>query len=263
MRRIGRHVVINNLAFRHLVEVGLGILVFQQLVDRDDVKRTVAEGEAGRHVQALEDGLDLFLAAVVGDGVDVAEAERADEQRALVAPGHLPRGQHVRCVDFDLEARRQLDLFHQRGEFGVRRAGRRPGRRRQALLRFGLVAEEPVVGRMGPEFLGAGLVFLQRFCLCAGLGDPQTRDPRNGEDGGARNNGSIESRFHRVTPYAAQVEPRLVYCLNATRDELLVWCRVGRPQNATTSGPREKRAPRGPAGRKAIEKKFLQAGRSG
>jgi hypothetical protein len=39
--------------------------------------------------------------------------------------------------------------------------------------------------------------------LCAGLGDAQTSDPRDGEDGGARHNGSIESRFHRVTPYAA------------------------------------------------------------
>jgi hypothetical protein len=64
---------------------------------------------------------------------------------------------------------------------------------------------------MGPEFLGAGFVFLQRFLLRAGLGDSQARDPRNGEDGGARNNGSIESRFYRVTPYAAYVEPRLVY----------------------------------------------------
>src|SRR5260370_23176379 len=42
--------------------------------------------------RSLENGLDLFLAVVVLDRVDVAEAEGADEQRTLVAPRHLPRG---------------------------------------------------------------------------------------------------------------------------------------------------------------------------
>jgi hypothetical protein len=51
---------------------------------------------------------------------------------------------------------------------------------------------------MGPEFLVAGLVALEGFLLCAGLGNAH-----HGEDGGARKNGSIEDRFHRVTPYAA------------------------------------------------------------
>ena len=198
MRGVGRHVVIHHLAGAEIVEIGFGVVVSDQLVDGDDVERAIPEGEAGRHVEALEDGLDLFLAAIVLDGVDVAEAERADEQRALVAPGHLPRRQHVGGVDFDLEARRQLDLLHHRREFGVGRAGRRPRRRRQALLGFGLVAEEPVVRRMGPEFLGAGLVFLQWLLLCAGLAGP--RDKGNCRE---RKNRSIESRFHRVTPYAA------------------------------------------------------------
>ena len=104
MRGIGRHIVIDHLAFAELVEIGFRVVVFDQLVDRDDVERTVAKRQAGRHVEAFEDGLDLFLAAGVGDRVDVAEVERADKQRALVAPGHLPRRQHARCVDFDLEA---------------------------------------------------------------------------------------------------------------------------------------------------------------
>ena len=104
MRHVGRHVVIDHLAVAELVEVGFSVVVFDQLVDRDDVQRTIPEREAGGHVQSLEDGLDLFLAASVGDRVDVAEAERADKQRALVAPGHLPRRQHARCVDFDLKA---------------------------------------------------------------------------------------------------------------------------------------------------------------
>ena len=159
MRGIGRHVVIHHLAGAEIVEIGFGVFVFDQLVGRDDVERAVEKRQTGGHVEALEDGLDLPLPAIVLDRIDVAEAEGADEQRALVAPGHLPRGQHVRGIDFDVEACRQLDLLHHRCQFGFRGPGRRTGWRRQALLCLGLVAEEPVVGRMGPEVLGAGLIF--------------------------------------------------------------------------------------------------------
>ena len=216
MRGVGRHVVIHHLAGAEIVEIGFGVFVFDQLVDRDDVERAVEEGEAGRHVEALEDGLDLLLAAIVLDRIDVAEAEGADEQRALVAPGHLPRRQHAGGIDFDLEARRQLDLLHHRREFGVRGAGRRTGWRRQALLRFGLVAEEPVVRRMGPEILGAGLVFLQGLLLRAGLAGP-----RDNEDCCERKNGSIESRFHRVTPLCSLAAAPVII-LNV-REANLVW----------------------------------------
>src|SRR5882762_1954608 len=158
------------------------------------------------------------------------------------APGHLPRGQHAGRIDFDLEARRQFDLLHQRGEFGFRCAGWRTRGRREALLGFGLVAEEPVVRRMGPEFLGAGFVFLQSRLLCAGL-----TGPRDNDDCCERKNGSIESRFHRVTPYAAK-RLRLLFILNVSRDELWWWSAVRwiRPRNVITSAGGEKRAPRGP-----------------
>ncbi len=134
VRHIGRHVVIDHLAVAELVEIGFGVVISDQLVDGDDVERAVLERQSGRHVDFLEDGLDLFLAALVGDGIDVAEIERADEQRAVVAPGHLPRLQHARRVDFDLETRRQLDLLHHRGEFRLRCAGRRTRRRVQNSL---------------------------------------------------------------------------------------------------------------------------------
>ncbi len=198
MRGIGRHVVIHHLAGAEIVEIGFGVFVFDQLVDRDDVERAVEEGETGGHIEALEDGLDLPLPPIVLDRIDIAETEGADEQCALVAPGHLPRGQHVRGIDFDAEACRQLDLLHHRRQFGVRGAGRRTGWRRLALLALGLVAEEPVVRRISPELLGAGLIFLQGLLLRVGLADP-----RDDEDGCERKNRSIESRFHRVTPYAA------------------------------------------------------------
>ena len=132
MRRIGRHVVIDHLTGAEIVVIGFGVCI-DQLVGRDDVKRPVPECETGGHVQALEDGLDLFLPAIVLDRIDIAEAEGAYEQGALIAPGHLARGQHVRGVDFDL-IRRQFDLLHHRGEFGFRCAGRRTRWRREALF---------------------------------------------------------------------------------------------------------------------------------
>ena len=247
MRRIGRHVVIHHLAFAELVEIGFRVLVFDQLVDRDDVERAVPEGETGGHVQALEDGLDLFLSAIVGDGVDVAETERADEQRTLVAPRHLPRGQHARCIDFDLEARRQLDLLHQGGEFGFRCAGRRTGRRREALLGFGLVAEEPVVRRMGPEFLVAGLVVLERLLLRADLSGPG--DNANCRE---RKDGSIENRFHRITPYAAR-RLRMLFILEGSRDVPSLSGSDG--EMSSTSAVGEKRAPQRLVRLKQIGKK--------
>ena len=39
-------------------------------------------------------------------------------------------------------------------------------------MRFGFVAEEPVIRRMGPELLGAGLVTFERLLLRVGLSWP-------------------------------------------------------------------------------------------
>jgi hypothetical protein len=66
---------------------------------------------------------------------------------------------------------------------------------------------------MGPEFLGAGLVLLEWFILRAGL-----TGPSDNEDRCERKNGSIESRFHRVTPSAAW-RLRVLFILNVARDE--------------------------------------------
>ena len=43
MRHVGRHVVIDHLAVAELVEIGFGVVVFDQLVDGDDVQRTILE----------------------------------------------------------------------------------------------------------------------------------------------------------------------------------------------------------------------------
>jgi hypothetical protein len=78
--------------------------------------------------------------------------------------------------------------------------------RRETLKGNVFVAEEPVIRGMGPEFLGAGLITVQRFLLCVGL-----TDPRDNDDCRERKNRSIESRFHRLTPYAAERLPLLFF----------------------------------------------------
>jgi hypothetical protein len=53
---------------------------------------------------------------------------------------------------------------------------------------------------MGPELLGAGLVFLQRTVFLRLLLCGRKTRAGNETDGHKRKNGSMESRFHRVTP---------------------------------------------------------------
>ena len=158
VRRVGRHVVVDDLRLRHLVEVGFGIVVLVELVDIDDIERAVAVGDAGRHLHALEDGLDRALAALVGDRVDVGGQKRADEERAVLAPRHLPRLRQAARPQLDLEAGRQLDVLEGGFDLLVGEAGRRRQRIEdvRALLLLCLVAHEPVVWRMQPE------VFLAR-----------------------------------------------------------------------------------------------------
>jgi hypothetical protein len=73
---------------------------------------------------------------------------------------------------------------------------------------------------MGPEFLGAGLIRVERLVLrlllllCVGL-----TGPRRKGDCCKRKNGSIECRFHRVTPYAAE-RLRLLLILDVLRGEV-------------------------------------------
>src|SRR4051794_29195188 len=249
MRGVGRHVVVHHLAGAEIIEIGFGIFVFDQLVDRDHVERAIPECEAGRHIQALEDGLDLFLAAAVLDRVDVAEPERTHEQRAVVAPGHLPRGQHAGRVDFDVEAGRQLDLLHHRGEFSFGCTSRGTGWWREPLLGLSLVAQEPIIRRMGPEFFGVGLITV-KLLLCVGLGAARHHDYCE------RKNRSIESRFRRVTPSAA------IWAASAIIAVLMdvVWSvlRPIGPSNAITFAGSEKRVGAWLRHARTIEKKFLQ-----
>ena len=161
MRDVGRHVVVDDRRGRQLVEIGFGVVVFEQLVDVDDIKRAVAKCDAGRHAQSADDRLHRFLAAVVDHGVDLALVEAADEQRAVVAKGHLARLVDAAGVDADLEALRQLDLGQDAFDLGKRRRGRLSGIGGQAFLPLGLVAEEPVLRRPKPIILAVGVVVLE------------------------------------------------------------------------------------------------------
>src|SRR5580658_3058665 len=55
MRRIGREIVIDDLALPEAVKVILGVLPSINLVDVDDIERIVVERDAGRLAQALDD----------------------------------------------------------------------------------------------------------------------------------------------------------------------------------------------------------------
>ena len=165
MRHVGRHVVVDDLAGRRLVEAGFGIVVFVELVDVDHVERAIHEGDARRHAQPGDVGLRHLLAVGPGDGVNRALVERADEQRALVAQRHLPRLRNVARPHLDLEARRQLDVGEDLVEIRLRRRRRLARVGHLALLRLGLVAQEPVGRRIGPEVLVVGIVLLEFLSL--------------------------------------------------------------------------------------------------
>src|SRR5579863_520394 len=83
---------------------------------------------------------------------------------------------------------------------------------------------------MGPEFLFAGFVLLQRLVLRGG----RTGCP-NGKDGCERKNGSMERRFHRVSPSSSHRAAMLfLICLK--------WANSSRAQKPITSSDGEKRA---------------------
>src|SRR4051812_15798373 len=99
---------------------------------------------------------------------------------------------------------------------------------------------------MGPEFLGAGLVFLQRLLLRTGL--TGRGDKCNCRE---RKNRSIEGRFHRVTPYTAG-RLRMLFVLSFERRSF----RRSRADGKMLSHRQRERSTHG-------EKKFLPASRSG
>src|SRR5438477_10978379 len=104
---------------------------------------------------------------------------------------------------------------------------------------------------MGPKLLGAGFVLLQPLLLRVGLAGP-----RHNKDRCERKNRSIESRFHRVTPYAGARPAHVIYFEGVEGRTL--WSVVRYLDGENLSHPmRVRSAACGPlAGQKQIERNF-------
>ena len=110
VRRLGQVDLVADIRRLRIVELVLDAVETQRLVDRDDVERAIVEGEAVGLLLALDDHLDAALAALVGDGVDLADHAGANEDRALVAAPQRARARNAVRPQLHLEAGGHLDL---------------------------------------------------------------------------------------------------------------------------------------------------------
>ena len=165
MRHVRRHVVVDDLAGRRLVEVGFGIVVFVELVDVDHVERAIHEGDTRRHAQPGDEGLRHLLAAGSVTACTVP-LSNVPTNSVPLSPSAICRACGTPLAHtLDLEARRQLDVGENLVEIRLRRRRRLARVGHLALLRLGLVAQEPVVRRIGPEVLVVGIVLLEFLSL--------------------------------------------------------------------------------------------------
>ncbi len=119
VRHVARELVVDLHRRGRIVELGLDVVVAGDLLRGRHVERALVELDPVREHQLLGDHLDLTLAALVDERVDLARSEqRADEDGALVA---LP--QPARVEDL---GREQLDLEPGRGPSSSRSAACRP-----------------------------------------------------------------------------------------------------------------------------------------
>ena len=75
MRRIGWHVIVDNLRLRQLFWVGFGIIVLIDLIDIRDVEGAIPVSDAGQHLHALRNGFDGPFPSVIFHRVDVGGQE--------------------------------------------------------------------------------------------------------------------------------------------------------------------------------------------
>ena len=105
--------VIDHRRLRRAVEIVLDLLDLGDLRQLGDVERAVLEGEPVRTMQARRDDLDLALAALVDEGMDLVLQAAADEHRSLVALAQRARVRHAAGIDLDIEALRQPSTCRQ------------------------------------------------------------------------------------------------------------------------------------------------------
>ena len=145
MRQIARQDVVDHFHGRRIVELVLDAGHLRDPRDLRDVERAVLEGHAVGLREPLGDHLHLALPALVHDRVDIARHPAADEQRALVAPGHGAGIVDPVRPQLRLEAGRQLDLGD--GDLARRLRRRRLGDRRER--RVGHVGGLPLLPGRG------------------------------------------------------------------------------------------------------------------
>src|SRR5438105_12928432 len=99
-----------NLGLRRIVQLVLDAVVACYSIALGDVERALAERDSVRRVEALENGLDLALAAAIDHRVNVLSEAVAHEHRALVAERERARLGNAIGPDFHLESRRHFQL---------------------------------------------------------------------------------------------------------------------------------------------------------
>ena len=85
MRLVLRQVVVDDLQLRRVIEIVLDLLGFRDLGQLRDVECAVLESQTVRPIEALIEDLNLALAILFDDGVDLVLEAAADEDRALIA----------------------------------------------------------------------------------------------------------------------------------------------------------------------------------
>ena len=148
MRLVLRQVLDDYGRLRRVVEIVLDVIDLRELGQLHDVERAVLEGDAVGAIEAGSNNLDLALAALVDDGIDLVEQPRPDEHRALVAERERSRIGHSAGIDLDLEALGRLEFVDRQL---VRRGRQRRSGDRGELLGIGVVgpAEQRLVRRAG------------------------------------------------------------------------------------------------------------------
>ena len=110
MRLVVRQIAIDEGRLRRVVELALDIVDLRDLVDLGDVERTVVEGDAVGRMQPARQHLDLTLAVLVDQRIDLVEQTAADENGALVADPQRARIADPAGIDLDMEVRGQFQL---------------------------------------------------------------------------------------------------------------------------------------------------------
>ena len=110
MGLILRQIVVNDDWLRRVVEVVLDLFDLRDSGELRDIQRAILEGQAVRPIKPRVDRLDLAVAILLDDGVDLVEKAAADEHRALVPLPQRARIAYARRIDFNLKAVRDFQL---------------------------------------------------------------------------------------------------------------------------------------------------------